>query len=384
MSPATSGRMRRTAKSSPTPIPTVSSIPHWLTLMVRAMAENGFDGCGGPNYAPHEAGWVEGCVAASPGAPCHVLVGDDRAEHLAGCNMIFRKAALLELGGFDPQFTAAGDNVDICWRMLDAGFTLGFCPSAFVWHFRRNTVKAYYGQQRGYGKAEAMLFPKYPERFNALGQIRWRGTIPGIARTYPGGALNRVGWTHRTDELQAVADAPLSVAKVLPLTAEWNAGCVVALALSLGSGITILPALAMLALGPIWALYYAWQAPLEKCHDSLGSRLFVAFLAWSGPMVRTWTRWKTRMRTISLGSEMQHLSSAPHYDGSAAASISPTGTRPGRRARACSGVWRGASHAPVSRSRPIPDGTTTTSKFDPTRGRACTSRPPTRSTRERG
>ena len=275
--------------------------PHWLTLMVRAMAENGFDGCGGPNYAPHEAGWVEGCVAASPGAPCHVLVGDDRAEHLAGCNMIFRKAALLELGGFDPQFTAAGDDVDICWRMLDAGLTLGFCPSAFVWHFRRNTVKAYYGQQRGYGKAEAMLFPKYPERFNALGQIRWRGTIPGIARTYPGGALNRVGWTHRTGELQAVADAPLSVARVLPLTAEWNAGCVVALVLSLGIGITILPALAMLALGPIWALYYAWQAPLEKCHNGFVARMLIAWLAYTGPISRTIARYRYRRNNRGSG-----------------------------------------------------------------------------------
>jgi hypothetical protein len=55
----------------------------------------------------------------------------------------------------------------------------------------------------------------------------------------------------------------------------------------------------------IWALHYAWQAPLEKCHDSLGSRLFVACLAWSGPMVRTWTRWKTRMRTVSIGNEIQ-------------------------------------------------------------------------------
>ncbi|MGZ3512119.1 MAG: glycosyltransferase family 2 protein, partial [Candidatus Binataceae bacterium] len=65
--------------------------PDWLTLMVRAMADGGFDGCGGPNYAPHEEGRVEGCVAAAPGAPCHVLVADDRAEHLAGCNMIFTK-----------------------------------------------------------------------------------------------------------------------------------------------------------------------------------------------------------------------------------------------------------------------------------------------------
>ena len=162
--------------------------PHWLTIAVRSMVENNFDGCGGPNYAPHEDGWIEASCAASPGAPCHVLVAGDRAEHLAGCNMLFAKAALEKIGGFDPQFTAAGDDVDICWRMLDAGFKLGFSPAAFVWHFRRNTLKAYYGQQRGYGRAEAMLYPKYPERFNLLGQIAWRGVIPGLARTIPGGS----------------------------------------------------------------------------------------------------------------------------------------------------------------------------------------------------
>ena len=30
---------------------------------------------------------------------------------------------------------------------------------------------------------------------------------------------------------------------------------------------SIIPAAAMLALGPIWALYYAWHAPIEKSHD---------------------------------------------------------------------------------------------------------------------
>ncbi len=69
--------------------------PHWLTLMVGAMIEKNFVACGGPNYAPHEEGRVEACVAVSPGAPCHVLTGEDRAEHLAGCNMAFRKSLLL-------------------------------------------------------------------------------------------------------------------------------------------------------------------------------------------------------------------------------------------------------------------------------------------------
>ena len=118
-------------------------------------------------------------VAVSPGGPTHVLLTDDVAEHIAGCNMAFRRDVLLRLGGFDPIYRAAGDDVDICWRFQDAGYTIGFSPAAMVWHFRRNTVKAYIGQQRGYGKAEALVYSKHPFRFNLFGQAKWLGRIYG-------------------------------------------------------------------------------------------------------------------------------------------------------------------------------------------------------------
>ena len=272
--------------------------PHWLTLMVRSITENNFDGCGGPNYAPHEDGWIEASCAASPGAPCHVLVAEDRAEHLAGCNMVFSKAALAKIGGFDAQFTTAGDDVDICWRMLDAGFTLGFSPAAFVWHFRRNTVKAYYGQQRGYGRAEAMLYPRYPERFNVMGQIAWRGTIPGLARTIPGGKRKRVLWKTRPRARRRFSIPGSRCSRFC--RRRWNGRCSrLAMVASIVLGVSVIPAAAMLALGPIWALYYAWHAPLEKSHESFAARLLIAYLAYTGPMVRTMTRYKTRAKALT-------------------------------------------------------------------------------------
>lgn len=288
--------------------------PHWLTLMARSMTENKFDGCGGPNYAPHEDGWVEACCAASPGAPCHVLVAEDRAEHLAGCNMVFTRAALTKVGGFDPQFTAAGDDVDVCWRMLDAGLKLGFSPAAFVWHFRRNTIKAYYGQQRGYGRAEAMLYPHYAERFNAVGQIAWRGTIPGIARTVPGGNRKRILWKTAAASAQTLFDPGLTLAQVLPQTLEWTALSAIALIASFVLGLSLIPAAAMLALGPIWALYYAWHAPIEKFHDSFVARLLIAYLAYTGPMVRTMTRYKTRAKARTGHGATESVRQRPSID----------------------------------------------------------------------
>ena len=287
---------------------------HWLTLMVRAMQEGGFDGCGGPNYAPHEDGRVQACVAASPGAPCHVLVGENTAEHLAGCNMIFISAALDKVGGFDPQFTAAGDDVDVCWRMLEQRLRLGYCPAAFVWHFRRNTIKGYYGQQRGYGRAEAMLYRRYPERFNALGQIKWTGTIPGFIRTLPGGNEPRVFWGARRAGHQTIFDPALKFLAFMPQTFEWAIGWTIALALSILLGLSAIPALAMLALGPVWALYYAWHAPLEKAHRSFTSRMLIAILAYTGPMRRTIVRYRTRLKMAGRGTSVVPARQRPHLN----------------------------------------------------------------------
>ncbi|MGO9455028.1 MAG: glycosyltransferase [Candidatus Binataceae bacterium] len=279
--------------------------PHWLSFMVRTMQEDRFDGCGGPNYAPHEDAMVAACVAAAPGAPSQVLTGENTAEHLAGCNMAFTRAALMRIGGFDAQFTSAGDDVDICWRMLNAGFRLGYSPAAFVWHFRRNTIRSYFGQQGGYGRAEAMLYRGYPERFKVLGQIKWNGTIPGYARTLPGGQTPRVLWNAPTAGAQTVFDPAVRTAAFLPQTFEWTMFWAIAAVASMVLKLTVVPALAMLAMGPVWALYYAWHAPLEKCHRGVAARMLITLIAYFGPMQRALMRYRTR-----LGFRMEYLPAA--------------------------------------------------------------------------
>jgi hypothetical protein len=107
------------------------------------------------------------------------MLDDQRAEHVPGCNMAFKRSTLLGLGGFDVQFRQAGDDVDVCWRLLDAGFTIGYAPAALVWHHRRTSIRAYFKQQEGYGRSEAMLQLKHPGRFNRLGYSQWLGVIYG-------------------------------------------------------------------------------------------------------------------------------------------------------------------------------------------------------------
>ena len=95
--------------------------------------------------------------------------------------MAFRREALELINGFDPQFRTAGDDVDICWRLQQAGKWITFAPGAVVWHHRRQGPKAYLKQQAGYGEAEALLLFKHPERFNRRGESKWRGVMYGMS-----------------------------------------------------------------------------------------------------------------------------------------------------------------------------------------------------------
>jgi len=151
--------------------------PDWPYHLALSLEDDNVMATGGPNLPALGAGLVERAVAASPGGPVHVLVADDRAEHVPGCNMAFRKHALEEVGGFDIVYTSAGDDVDVCWKLSDHGYDIGFAAAAQVRHHRRATIKGYLRQQRGYGRSERMLSGPHRHRFNRLGQARWRGAI---------------------------------------------------------------------------------------------------------------------------------------------------------------------------------------------------------------
>ncbi|MEM9281976.1 MAG: glycosyltransferase [Verrucomicrobiota bacterium] len=148
---------------------------HWIVWQFQHRPELGC--AGGPNIPPPAETMREAVLAATPGAATHVLLTDDTAEHLPGCNLGVRREVFEEVGGFNPRFWKAGDDVDFCWRVIDAGYELGFHAAAFVWHHRRATGRAFLRQQIGYGRSEALLMPLFPERFTKAGGASWKGRV---------------------------------------------------------------------------------------------------------------------------------------------------------------------------------------------------------------
>jgi GT2 family glycosyltransferase len=267
----------------------------WLTHLVYQLQRSGAAAVGGPNLTP-EDGRLAACVAAAPGQPTHVLESDQVAEHVPGCNMAFRREALLAINGFDPQYRKAGDDVDVCWRLRQAGYWITFAPGAFVWHHRRQDPRAYLRQQAGYGEAEALLRFKHPGKFNGRGDGKWCGVLYGAA--LQGLRLDQAliyRGTFGTGLFQCLYQPGPAHWAMLPSTLEWHAVAALLAVAALFWGPALIGTAALLTLSLLVAGLQAVQARLAREHDGLASRLLVAALCYAQPLVRSWKRYGTRL-----------------------------------------------------------------------------------------
>ena len=293
--------------------------PHWLTYLARTLMNSKFGGAGGPNLAPPGDGPIADCIANAPGGPVHVLLSDQEAEHIPGCNMAFRKASLEAVGGFDPQFRVAGDDVDLCWRMQERGIVLGFSPAAMVWHHRRNSLRAYWRQQKGYGKAEALLEKKWPEKYNSLGHLNWGG------RVYDNGVTRSLGFRQSRiyqgvwgcAAFQSIYQPGPGTFSSLPAMPEWYLIIITLIALSIlgflwsPMFLTLFPLLFASMLSVAQAAHSAARARFSMEATSRLTRLkwkaLTAFLHLIQPLARLYGRlrhglspWRFQFRDLSF------------------------------------------------------------------------------------
>ncbi|MDR0342670.1 MAG: glycosyltransferase, partial [Nocardiopsaceae bacterium] len=265
--------------------------PEWPYFLVLGLDAPAVGAVGGPNVPPADEGPTAQAVARAPGGPLHVLLSDDRAEHVPGCNMAFVRHVLEEVGGFDPAYTAAGDDVDVCWKVLDRGYEIGFHPGALVWHRRRGSLRGYLRQQRGYGRAEALVERRHPGRFTATGSARWRGRLydslvpVARGRVYRGlygaaGYQSVYGGGGHSLDLAHQVGVPLAILVLAgaPLTLLYEPA-------------STLPAAGLGLLALLFGLD-VWRArpPRGWPGGALRLRLTVAALHLAQPLARTWGR----------------------------------------------------------------------------------------------
>ena len=268
--------------------------PDWLYYLLSTLLSGDYAGVGGPNVSPPAQNWVQACVAAAPGGPSHVLLTDTVAEHIPGCNMAWYRWAFENVGGFDPEYHKAGDDVDFCWRVQQAGHAIAFSPTAVVWHHRRFTLRAFRKQQEGYGEAESMLRFKHLVFFGPTGTAKWRGQIYGTPRF--SWFINRPIIYHGVfgeGFFQSIYPTPQSEIASYLSSIEWFALTVFLFGLGIFlPDLRIVPYL-MFGGTLCVAISYMLRARIEPRFDTIPARLLVTFLAFAQPLVRGWSRYFT-------------------------------------------------------------------------------------------
>ncbi|UCF38431.1 MAG: glycosyltransferase, partial [Acidobacteriota bacterium] len=197
----------------------------WLTYLAYRFKNSDYSAVGGPNIHPGTGDRAD-CVANAPGGPMHVLLSDHEAEHIPGCNMAFRREQLKAIGGFDSRFRIAGDDVDVCWRVQQQGWKIGYHAGALVWHHSRPSIRTIWKQQLNYGRAEALLERKWPEKYSRFGHAVWHGRIygPPLNRHALFGRWRVYHGTWGTQPFQSIyAPAPGGVSALM-LMPEWVLG----------------------------------------------------------------------------------------------------------------------------------------------------------------
>jgi glycosyltransferase involved in cell wall biosynthesis len=84
--------------------------------------------------------------------------------YASSANMAVSRAAFLQAGGFDEGFArlgAAGEDIDLSWRLQLGGHGLHFEPGALVHYRHRHDLRGVWRQNLRYGMADVLLYKRF-------------------------------------------------------------------------------------------------------------------------------------------------------------------------------------------------------------------------------
>ncbi len=99
-------------------------------------------------------------------------------SYVPSAAIICRRSALLEVHGFDETLQS-GEDVDLCWRLVEAGARLRYEPIALVAHDHRTQLRDWLARRAFYGSAAAPLSVRHPDKTAPL-VISWSTLVVWI------------------------------------------------------------------------------------------------------------------------------------------------------------------------------------------------------------
>jgi GT2 family glycosyltransferase len=162
----------------------------YLTEMAAALASSAFVGAR-LDTARLNPAWVRGRRSPLQEDDLPRWIG--RRPVVIGAGLGVRIDAFVQVGGLDERMVSQED-LDLSWRLQDAGHPPRFVPEALVHYRYRQDLRGIWRQEHGYGRFEAELYAKHrPAELTAT--RRGRRALAGwlaIVRALPG-ARHRPG-----------------------------------------------------------------------------------------------------------------------------------------------------------------------------------------------
>jgi mycofactocin system glycosyltransferase len=93
-------------------------------------------------------------------------------SYVPSAAIVCRKAALFGIDGFDDTLHS-GEDVDLCWRLMEAGARLRYEPIALVAHDHRTVLSDWLARKAFYGGSAAPLSVRHPDKTAPLVISGW-------------------------------------------------------------------------------------------------------------------------------------------------------------------------------------------------------------------
>jgi glycosyltransferase involved in cell wall biosynthesis len=135
---------------------------NWLHDLVSAFDDPSVFAAAGEMIAFPPATPAERYVATRKPSYMHWMLARTRPWFVFASAAV-RREAFKRVGLFDPMFKGGCGDVDLVWRLHDAGLSVRPRPQAVVFHRHRTNPRRFFRQQIGAGGGVAMLRRKYPQ-----------------------------------------------------------------------------------------------------------------------------------------------------------------------------------------------------------------------------
>jgi GT2 family glycosyltransferase len=143
--------------------------PDWLAAIVAPLADPRVGIAGGTIRALPPANEVErfGEVIHDHRQAIEVF----EPPYAITMNWASRRAVLEELGGFDERFRR-GEDVDLSYRMIQAGYTLAFAPAAVIYHHNEERLAGLFREGFQHGFHGVFALKQHEAFVRAFGHTR--------------------------------------------------------------------------------------------------------------------------------------------------------------------------------------------------------------------